>query len=393
MTSPARDAIVSGPSSDAVKDPLEAMIQHAEGDRPRRSQHTGNIIYLGDSRWRIRVSGGFDADGKRIQRSKTISGQRRDAERVAATMQLQHGTNALIPSNGTVKVGELLMAWQDAHADIWTPGNIDTTRTFADNKLRPLHSKEVDRLSTQDVRRFYAGLQDEGLAPSSVRRIHSSLRSAMAWGVSEGLTTTNPAAQIRKLSAKNKPTVVPTVKAVKAMIDAADPWQRGFLRFALASGARRGEMAALRWADIDIKSDYATVSFERRISGTQVVEGLKATGAKTIKLPATLVNDLRAASMSDVYVFGTGDAPSLPDKLTKSYGRAKESVLVNNPSLEGSTLHCLRHLCGSMMLKDGATVAQVSKHLGHSSPAITMQVYLHDVGDNDTLAADLFKDL
>ena len=64
---------------------------------------------------------------------------------------------------------------------------------------------------------------------------------------------------------------------------------------ALGTGARRGEIAALRWADVDL--DGATVRIERSIEETK--EGLRvkapktAAGRRTVSLPAFTVAALR----------------------------------------------------------------------------------------------------
>ena len=58
--------------------------------------------------------------------------------------------------------------------------------------------------------------------------------------------------------------------------------------------------------------------------------------------------------------------------------------------MEGTTLHGLRHLCGSYMLERGTPITVVAKHLGHSNPATTMRIYAHSLRQDDPTAADLF---
>jgi integrase len=55
--------------------------------------------------------------------------------------------------------------------------------------------------------------------------------------------------------------------------------------------------------------------------------------------------------------------------------------------------HCLRHTYASLQLARGANLLQLSRALGHHSPAFTLNVYAHLLGDDMAPALDLDAEL
>lgn len=374
-------------------DPIEALELHAEANRSKRPQHTGSIKRMGQDKWRVRVSAGFAGDGKRQQISKTVYGDRSDAERVATELQLQHGSNSPRAIKTHLSIRDVLVRWQAAHADVWTPGNVQTTSYICDEVLKQLHSRQVDHLTPPDIRKFYERLKRDGYKPASIKRYHSTLRSALTWAVSEGITATNPAAGLRRITGKPDRAPVPSIEGVKAMVDQADDWVGAFLSFALKTGARRGELAGLQWDDLESMGTYYRVHFVRRISGGQVVTGLKSSERKTVMVDAELVGQVRKVSRSKKWVFGTGDDPVRPDYLGKRYLIARDAVVKKHPEVADTTLHGLRHLCASVLIASGMDIVKVSEHLGHKSVTTTLTTYSHLLKKDDTTTADVMAGL
>lgn len=171
---------------------------------------------------------------------------------------------------------------------------------------------------------------------------------------------------------------------------------------AIGTGARRGEITALRWSDLDL--DGATVRIERSVEQTK--DGLRvkapktAAGRRTISLPAFAVDALREHRRkalelrmalgagplpADAPVFAdpeTGDALP-PHLITNRWRRA-----VKNRKLPKVSFHALRHSHASALIAAVLDVVAVSRRLGHASPALTLNVYSHLFKNSDTAAAD-----
>jgi integrase/recombinase XerC len=105
-----------------------------------------------------------------------------------------------------------------------------------------------------DCMRFVTALQ-ETLAPASVSHHYRGLRAFLGWAVREELIDNNPATNLR-LSVPNTIKDTPTVEQVNAMLTAARQDRRALaiLTILADTGCRRGELAAVTRAEVDLTS-------------------------------------------------------------------------------------------------------------------------------------------
>jgi integrase len=169
---------------------------------------------------------------------------------------------------------------------------------------------------------------------------------------------------------------------------------------AIGTGARRGEIAALTWTDIDL--DGATMRIERALeqtsAGVRVKSPKTAAGRRTISLPVFAIEALRThrrlalelrmavgggALPADAPVFGDIDC-NWPKPYSIS-DRWRDAV--KNRKLPKVTFHALRHGHASALIAAGLDVVSIGRRLGHASPALTLSVYGHLFRNNDSQAA------
>ena len=170
---------------------------------------------------------------------------------------------------------------------------------------------------------------------------------------------------------------------------------------AIGTGARRAEIAALRWSDIDLSAAIVRIerSLEQTKAGLRVKEPKTEAGRRTVNLPAFAVEALRdhrrqqlelriavgaGPLPAEAPVFGSidGDWPK-PESVSDRWRDA-----VKNRKLPKVTFHALRHSHVSALIAAGLDVVSVSRRLGHASPALTLNVYSHLFVNNDRKAAD-----
>ena len=176
---------------------------------------------------------------------------------------------------------------------------------------------------------------------------------------------------------------------------------------ALLSGARRGELLALRWCDLDV--DKGSVpgierSLEQtRAGGLRFKEPKTPDSVRVISLPAGAVEALKAHRVRQLeqrmmlrqggrpeLVFTTLDGdPITPDVLSKAWSR--QTAAKGMPQVH---FHALRHTHASMLISEGIDIVQISERLGHASPTITLNTYSHLFKkDDDDLVSALEKAL
>lgn len=164
---------------------------------------------------------------------------------------------------------------------------------------------------------------------------------------------------------------------------------RALLTLALDSGARRGEIAALRWNDIDFENYTLKIDKSLKVVNGEIDEKKPKTSSsnRVIFLNDNTIEVLKEyKEWQDNYIKELGSKwkgtnrvftdeigghmnPStcykIFCKVTKKYG------------LEHIRFHDLRHTSASIMINDGVNIKAVSQRLGHSSINITSEIYAH----------------
>ncbi len=228
----------------------------------------GSMRQRGDS-WQLRVYLGRDTlSGEKRWVSKTIKGGNREAQRALAAMVTAADSNGAAPSSGTV--GELLQRWFDNASADFSPKTALETTGFINRFLKPtLGAFQVTRLRTEDIDRLYRELRRRGghngkpLAPATVKRTHVILHRGLEQAVRWGWIRMNPAhaAQVPRTSpAKIHPPAPTDLVRLFELAEKYDPSFATFLMLAAATGARRSELLALRWSDLDQTSPRLTLA-------------------------------------------------------------------------------------------------------------------------------------
>ncbi|MGD0984480.1 MAG: tyrosine-type recombinase/integrase [Acidimicrobiales bacterium] len=197
-----------------------------------------------------------------------------------------------------------------------------------------------------------------------------------------------------------KPTVWSAEETRRFLDSQRDDRLFALWRLAVTTGMRRGELAALRWSDLDLEAGALRVSHTFAVVGYRVVESEPKTekGWRTIGLDSATVTALKAhrtrqaeemlaigrRADRDGYVFTAnpqGDAFH-PQRLTQLLQSKAKAA-----SLPPIHLHCLRHGHATAALEAGVPMKVVSERLGHSSISITADIYSHVTAAVDQAAA------
>ena len=245
---------------------------------------------------------------------------------------------------------------------------------------------------------------------------HSILSAACRQAVKWGWISAAPTARATPPKVERKEMFVPTPDQLSALVKAAvdvDPVLATAVALAALTGARRGELVALRWSDIDLAA--GRVRFARSLT---VAEGEQHTGptkthaSRDIALDELGVEVLQrrwddmddlsgwaeSPLVSDPFVLSynaNGAVPANPDTFTHRFGRlcqkmeapALAKVRKSNPKATRKDLapadrwpfrfHDLRHFSVTTLIAAGVDVRTVAERHGHARATMTLDRYAH----------------
>lgn len=303
----------------------------------------------------------------------------------------------ILPLLGSTKVGAV-------DADVLDSFYAELQRCRLHCDRRPFIEHRTDRAHDCDAR--CQPHHCKPLSASSVRQIHFILSGAFKRAVRWQWVATNPI-KTGEPPAAPRPNPNPPTAAEAARIveDAFSDLGWGALVWlAMTSGARRGELCALRWSAVDLEigtavidSSVAQVDSRTWIKSTKTHQQRRiALDSATVEIMRELRNEAeaRAASIGvqlapDAFVFSRvpdSSAYWLPDTVSQRYAR--------NAARLGITthLHQLRHYSATELISAGVDVRTVAGRLGHSGGGTTtLRVYTAFVSEADQRASEALK--
>jgi integrase len=333
---------------------------------------------------------------------------KREAEKALARALAAVGPGEVADA-GQLTVGAYFDEWLAGHVPSLKPSTAKSYREVVQWYVKPRigRVKLVD-LNALLIRSLYAELLANGgrrrraeLSPATVAVVHPVLRKALNDAVLWGLLLRSPLLGVKPPRHEPPEMRARSPDEARQFLGAVvDDRLYGLWVLVLATGMRRGELAGLRWGDVDLDAGVLAVR-RSRVSVSYLVresDPKTRSSRRTISLDARMVAVLRAhrrrqledrlawgAAWTDTgYVFTSEDGLAMhPERITVLFGR-----LVASAGLPKVRLHDLRHTSASLMLAAGVHPKIVSERLGHSSISITLDLYSHVIPGLQAEAAE-----
>jgi integrase len=264
-------------------------------------------------------------------------------------------------------VSDLLNEWCDrgrsARGVEWSRRQKNDARSRLDHRIIPaLGEIRLADLTSVDIENAFDSWSLDGLSDSSVHRHAADIRSALSFagrrGYEIGPTATKAMAPPQPKS-KAKP-IAPD--QLPKLLNAAEDYGHDMLQaicLAATTGARRGEISGLRWADVDLRA--GTIRIERQVvvvRGELFVEDTKNDTQYTARLSARDVAVLNAVldpGKPDHYVLGNGAEPINPNHITDGFTSVRGAAHVR-----GVTFKSLRHYWTTSMADAGVPTKDIA---------------------------------
>lgn len=355
--------------------------------------------------WRLRVLVGYGADGRPVQKSRTVKGTRRFAQSELAKF-VAEAEAGRVAGSGAMSFRKFLVEFYLPHVK----ANLspETYRNHA-SKLngrvaRDLGHVRLDKLTARQLDTAYRQWRAEGLAPSTVRAHHMVISSALTQALKWGMVTRSVAPLATLPSVEQREPTLPTLEQIAELVRLAqenDPVLSAAVMLAALTGCRRGELCGLRCSDIDRERMVLHVrrAAKRADGGEKLIGPTKTHATRRLSLDAITLDVFEEhrrragewASGAGVELAGegyvltwdpSGATPANPDVITTKFGRLTEKA--GCPQVR---FHDLRHAVATTLLAEGTDVATVAARLGHASPVTTMRVYAHVLEAHDRMAA------
>lgn len=309
-----------------------------------------------------------------------------------------------VPLGSDAPVADVLAEWlRHVEARGRSPHTIDSNRRAVENVIVPaIGSIPLNLLTAKHLDSFYDQLLGKPLSPATVRRYHAVVSAALSQAVKWGWIDLNPAERATPPEVPHKELVVPTPDEIQRILSAIQEMNPvyGMAAFLAAmTGARRGELCALRWCDysdgvIDISASLYRVA---GVSGTKstktgrgrevfVIGPAQAALASWRTQCEALAAKTGCELAEDAYIFSSwpdGSRPINPDSLSSAFTRTAKAL-----GLSHIHLHSLRHFAATEMLAAGVSPREAATVLGHANPTMTLNVYAHSTAERQRAAME-----
>jgi integrase len=388
----------------------------------------GYLKRIGPKRYRYAYEGP-KIDGKRQQLTGTfydLTKTEAEAELAKLEAQARNGEHV---NNPNLTIKQLFSEFMEKKKPTIAVSTYERYEMLARLYILP----RLGEMKVRDMRQSHlvdaygewrvSGSRERPVSGRTVRHAHDLIRCVLNFGLRRELVARNVAslippedlpkapkpepkaldqAEVKRLLETVK---IPSSRSFKRSYLTAEPWFAPAVCFSVYTGARRGEVCALKWTDVNL--DAKSVTIRRSLADTKSAGRFfkepKNGKARTIALPAPLVSILEehhAVQERERKALGQGYCDgdlvfARPDGsfVTPWCYTAAVKRLAKRAKVKAFSLHDLRDTHASLLAKNGVPLEVVSKRLGHSSIGVTAERYLHVYTDRDAAAASALDGL
>lgn len=413
--------------------------------------------------WRL-VAYGPDLDGNRKKYTETIKltkdstdseKTKRKAQKAADKLEFKVNSKEHLEElkreqeeeKKKETFAEVTERWLSLHGDKKAPKTAFRYRQLSERLIKYLGEIPVKELNARTIEDLYLNLSQEPrqdgkpgtISQATVWHHHRLLHQILEYCVHLKLLASNPCA-----SKYGKPAPIEEereetfysqqqVDKIKNYLNKEPLLNKVLGLLALDSGARAGELAAVKWSDIDFTKGTLHITKSAQYlpdrgqakKGNFVKKPKSDRGTRLIPLSKSVLDllgefqahqkEILDVDIIDSYnVFCNPEGTALHpeygihwwskfirriafEKVTETYwsdthNKEMQVKICKKTDIPVYGIHALRHTCGSILLSKGYSPAAVAKRLGHKMETL-MKIYTHALPDDEIKCAGGMEDI
>lgn len=339
---------------------------------------------------------GRDENGKRIKQYRTfptLAAARNGLRDFHAGIEREREQAQKLAPAQELDLSHWLEYWMDS---IVRPNRAETTvyayQKIIDNHIDPaLGTVPLKRLTPKMVQEYYTETQRaNGLSSNTMRRHHDLLSSALRSAVRQDVILSSPMERVEPPRVRTTESYFYNNQELKLLYQKIEG---NILELAVklagSLGMRREEICGLKWENVDLHRHLVLIREARTAYGATIVqkETKNRSSVRTLYLPDEvylLLEQEQARQQqerclqsptynpTDHVILDAKGVPYSPNALSLAFTR-----FVKKNDLPRLTFHGLRHTFATIASCQGASLFDIGKALGHSTPATTGRIYTH----------------
>ena len=339
---------------------------------------------------------GRDENGKRIKQYRTfptLAAARNGLRDFHAGLERERELERKLAPAQELDLAHWLEYWMDS---IVRPNRAETTvyayQKIIDNHIDPaLGTVPLKRLTPKMVQEYYTETQRaNGLSSNTMRRHHDLLSSALRSAVRQDVIPASPMERVEPPRVRTTESYFYNNQELKLLYQKIEG---NILELAVklagSLGMRREEICGLKWENVDLQRHLVLIREARTAYGATIVqkETKNRSSVRTLYLPDEvylLLEQEQARQQqerclqsptynpTDHVILDAKGVPYSPNALSLAFTR-----FVKKNDLPRLTFHGLRHTFATIASCQGASLFDIGKALGHSTPATTWRIYTH----------------
>jgi integrase len=379
----------------------------------------GSKRFLGDNKWKLCISLGYDNNGSQIRKYKTISARSEKAADKELAKFYVEVTNKPVITGDRIRFGEFIELWRQRYSNKLSNTTINRNEMLLELRILPaFYNKQLCKITEIDILRFIDELRLPGMRKDSndtkllsdgsvqmhYKFLHSIFNKAVQWGyISQNPCDRIPRDEIPKANYRTlpiwqQPDFQRFLYLVSQLKD--NPYNVKYkLLVSLFSltGARRGEIFALTWDRIDFTNKCIYINQSTEVIPHQPLATKAPKTDPSVRwvgiddYTIDLFNKHMAYQQQYLlerqyinpqhFVFLERMHTSSTNESRSAYPSCFRTWLIKfceQNNLPPITAHSFRHMAGTYALALGAPITSVQRLLGHSNIKTT-EIYLHDL--------------